>query len=663
METILGLVSPMRYFGQVDLIHDKLSLPRKDFFRLLTATLGRLSQAPVSVRAAVEGMCSSLPALLGNSTANLELLNEVELLKVEIAEIKLAPLSHFNLRRKRAKWIKWQLFEYVHLLVNSQTSPDLEYVGVYLFCLLKGVKHNRRMPSILFKYLKYGQARLSEEELRSIYRMELNAKQYLADVHGSFSESYNEKVTFYFQNKIYYADSKTRQSVYDRKTYSPSEFEAICHQLKNATNDSELSKSACLTLIAMLTNLPLSYVYEIPILENATEEWVIALSTTEWILYFDLSIIGPGGINLADEQFVPASRILVKPLPLFLAKALQKHLSKASASVNTIRDFVYSDHRLPDISPARLANTYPKYASDKVDLYPGGLLANDFRNFPKSRIYYDQISRLEIWAASQVVFDSLDFGESVTIVDGLNVGSSAVLTEQAVTNLFGDLAESVEKARTSNNASPEKVISFHEKYTSYIATLTIFCLALREANPIHVNSDQVLRKQWFMIVNDKNVHADASPQPVTICKILYDQFELYRAHCEALLARLNKSNRPDLNYFKQSLESVVSGRAHSIFITPTSLKGLSSKEVAAAWTVQAPLNFGRHYWASMFRSLGVSDREISAHLRHQNKGNLNWATDSNLILSSVIQKIDEAQTKKLLQLGIHAIPGLSRRTV
>lgn len=336
MEKILGEASPMRHFGQIDLIHDQLSLQRKDFFRLLTATLGGLSQAPVSVRAAVEGMCYSLPALLGNSTANLELLNEISLLKVDVAKIELPPLPHFNLRRKRAKWIKWQLFEYVHLLVNSQKNPDLKYVGIYLSCLLKGVKHNRRIPSILFKYLKDGLQRLSEEELRSIHRMELNAKQFLADVHGNLTESYAEKVTFYFQNKIYYADSKTRQSVYDRKTYSPSEFEAICHQLKNASNHSELSKSACLTLIAMLTNLPLSYVYEIPILENTTDEWVIALSTTEWILYFDLSIIGPGGVNLVDEQFVPASRILVKPVPLFLAKALQEHLSKASETIKTI---------------------------------------------------------------------------------------------------------------------------------------------------------------------------------------------------------------------------------------------------------------------------------------------------------------------------------------
>lgn len=61
METILGMANPMRYFGQVDLIHDQLSLPRKDFFRLLTALLGGLSQAPVSVRAAIEGMCVFYP--------------------------------------------------------------------------------------------------------------------------------------------------------------------------------------------------------------------------------------------------------------------------------------------------------------------------------------------------------------------------------------------------------------------------------------------------------------------------------------------------------------------------------------------------------------------------------------------------------------------------
>lgn len=640
MDTTMGKASPMLCFGQIESIHDQLSLPRKDFFRLLAALMEALSQAPVSVSAAVEGMCYALTAFVGNSTEPLNLLSDFELLRNEIANAKLAPLPHFNLRRKRTKWLKWQLFEYVRFLVNSQTNPDLKYVGIYLFCLFKGIKHNKRTPSILFKYLQSGGVgRLAGKELRTLLRMELNAKLYLAHEEESFIESFVEKVSFHYQNKIHYADTKTRQAVYDRKTYSPSELESVCRQLKSMTEDTELSKAACLTLIAMLTNLPIGYVHEIPILESATDEWVIAVSITEWVIYFDLSIIAPGAANLAGEQYVPASQVLVKPLPLFLAKALQEHLCKSSETIKVIGDITGSDFSLPDIRPAKLTNTYAKYASDKVDLFMGGVLANDFRSFPKSRIYYTQITRLEVWEASQIVFDGLGLGESVIMVDGLNIGSSAVLSDHAVTKLFSSLAESVEGARVSNNASLQSVISFHEKYTAYIATLTIFCLALRDANPIDINSRQVLGRQKFLIVNDKKVHAEASPQPVAICRILHEQFELYRAHCAALLVRLNKAQKTTFNKFKQSLESVLAGGTQPIFITPTSLKGFSSTAVSAFWTVQAPLNFGRHFWATTFRRLDISDRETSAHLRHQQQGSLNWSTDSNLILSSFIQSV------------------------
>lgn len=662
MEKILGMANPMRYFGQIDLIHDQLSLPRKDFFRLLTALLGGLSQAPVSVSAAIEGMCYALTAFVDNSTEQLDLLTDLELLKSEIDNANLVSLPHFNPRRKRAKWIKWQLFEYVRLLVKSQTNPDLKYVGIYLFCLIKSVKHNKQIPTMLFKFLKSGVGRLTERELRTLLQMELNAKLYLSDAEEGFSESFEEKVSFYFQNKIHYADTKTRQSVYDRTTYSPSEFEVICQQLKVLTKHIELSKPTCLTLIAMMTGLPVGYIQDLPIIEHATDEWVIALSITDWVIYFDLSIIASGAVDLVGEQFVPASQVLVKPLPLFLAKVLQEHLSEVPGAIRTIGDFIGSDLRLPDMRPSKLVNTYAKYASDKVDLFIGGLLANDFRGFPKSRVYYAQITRLEIWEASQIVFDSLGFGETVTLVKGLNIGSSAVLADQAITKLFSELANSVEKARTSNNAPLERVLFFHEKYTAYVTTLTIFCLALRDANPIDVQSNQVLQGQKFLIVNDKEVHADASPQPVTICQILHEQFELYRAHCVALLVRLNKAKNPAFNKFKQSLESVLAGDAGSIFITPTALKGFSSTKVSSAWPIQVPLNFGRHFWASNFRRLGICDREISAHLRHQQKGNLNWSTDSNLILSSFIQRVDEAQTNKLLELDIHAIPGLIRST-
>lgn len=665
MKTFLGAADPMRYFGQVDLIHDKLSLHGKDLFRLLIAKLGKLNQAPVCVSSAIQGMCVALHVFLGSSAEQFEFLRELEQLKNEVDSASLNFAPNFNPRRKRAKWIKWQLYEFVNLLDNSKESAGLKFAGIYLFCLLKGIQHNKCIPSTLFKYFSSGSSSLSETEMRALLRMELNAKLFISNKEEDLSEAFIEKVRFHYQNKVHFADAKTRQSVYDRKSYTPTEFKAKCQKMKNTltVNEFEFSKLPCHTLIAMFTSLPVGYVHKIPVLEYITEEWAIAIAITEGVIYFDLSLIAPDAIHLTGEQFVPATQILVKPLPLFLATTLQTHLKSVTGNIKTIGDFVPSDDEFTDISAAKLANTYSKYAGEKVDLFMGGMLSSDFRGFPKSRVYYSQITRLQVWDASKTVFTSLGFGEPVDMPAGLNIGSSAVLSDHAVTSLFKELAENVNNTRPSSNAGVEKVILFHTKFTEYVATLGIFCLCLRDANPIDIKASQVLSKQQFLILDDKHVHGQASPQPVAICSHLHQQFVLYRAHCVALLKRIENADEPKYSKFKQALENVVAGQEVPIFITPTSLKGLSSSKVSTAWTISAPANFGRHFWATNLKGLGISDREISAHLRHQQNGCLNWSTESNLLLSALIQKIDAAQTKKLQQLDVHAIAGLSRKLV
>ena len=663
MEKILVVADPMRYFGQVDLIHNKLSLQGKDLFRLLIAKLGKLIQAPVSASSAIEGMCYALHAFSDNSAEQFELLNELEQLKNEVIFANLNFVPNFNPRRKRAKWIKWQVFEYVNLLENSQVNADLKFAGIYLFCLLKGIQHNKSIPSILFKYFNSGSTSISDSEIRTLLRMELNAKLYISNRQEELTESFIDKVRFHFNCKMYYADAKARQSVFDRKSYSPNEFEAICQKMNNTLSVDELqfSKLPCHALLTMFTSLPVGYISNIPVLEHTTEEWVVALSVTEGVIYFDLSLIAPSAVDLSGKHFLPATQILVKPLPLFLATTLRNHLSRATGNVQIIGDFVPSDIELPGISPAKLANTYSKYAAGKVDLFMGGMLSSDFRGFPKSRLYYSQITRLQVWNASKTVFAGLGLGEPVTMSEGLNIGSSAVLTDQAVNRLFSDLVESVNKARPSNNANIEKVIFFHIKFTKYVATQALFCLCLRDANPIDIKASQVLNNQLYLILDDKHVHAEASPQPVTICCTLHQQFALYQSHCVALLKRIENADEPRYSKFKQALECVVAGQEVPVFITPTSLKGLSSHEVSTAWMVAAPPNFGRHFWATHLNGLGITDKEISAHLRHQQSGVLNWSTESNLVLSTLIQKIDAAQTAKLLQLNIHSIVGLSRK--
>lgn len=657
--------SPSSYIGQVDLIYCHMPSARQDFLRLLISKFGNLKFASVNIQESLSGMLFSLNAFAESTQHGhllAELLNEIDKLWNEIHKIRqVQQFPKYSSRKKRNSWIKWQLFEFVETQHKNISNKNYEVLGAYLFCLLIDQKTNSQLPTILFKFLEHGHERLNEQESRILLKLESAAR--LAAMGGDASEEqlpFQKRVMFYYKQKIFFADPKRRQAVIDYKAYPIEELKIKCIKIREQIETKEALVNGVFHLLSMFSNLPLKYVLDIPIYENATDDWALALCVNEGTLLFDLSIIAPDGLKMLSDDYKKSSQVLIKPLPLFLSKAISEQVFLSDGQPKTLGDIFGRTLALDEISSTKLINTFSVFAAQTVDLTMAGFLANDFRIFPTSKIYYHQSTRQEVWNASREVFQQLGWGEPVNYINGLNIGSAAVLTNKAVSGLFDYLAKNVESSRPSNNAGIQRLLYFHDRVTHYCATLSIFCLSLRNANPISIFADQVLKNNQFIILNDKNVHGAASSQPVTVCKILREQYYLYHAHCQALVRRLAKSD--DSNYFilVKKLTEIVNCHHTLLFVTPNSLGGLSSGEVAAGWPFDIPENFGRHYWASVFKSLNITDREISAHLRHQVVSNLNWAGDNDLVLSKLVERIDSAQTQQLTRLDISAIPGLAR---
>lgn len=657
--------SPSLYFGQVDLIYSHMPPARQDFLRLLITKFGNLKFALVNIQESLSGMLFSLNAFAESTQHNhvlVELLDEINLLLRELQRItQIHQFPKFSIRKKRKAWIKWQIFEFVEIQHKNISNENFEVLGAYLFCLLIDQKTNSQLPTILFKLLEHGHERLNEKEFRTLLKLESAAR--LAAIGEDASEEqlpFHKRIMFYYKQKIFFADPKRRQAVIDYKAYPIEDFKLKCIKIREQIQTKEALVNGVFHLLSMFSNLPLKYVLDIPVYENATDDWALALCVNEGTLLFDLSVIAPDGLKMLSDGYKKSSQVLIKPLPLFLSKAISEQVFLSAGQPKTLGDIFGRTLAFDEINSTKLINTFSVFAAQTVDMVMAGFLANDFRIFPTSKIYYHQSSRQEVWNASREVFQQLGWGEPVNYINGLNIGSSAVLTNQAVSGLFDYLAKNVESSRPSNNAGIQRLLNFHEQFTNYCATLSIFCLSLRNANPISIFADQVLYKNNFITLNDKNVHGAASLQPVTICKILREQYALYHAHCQSLLRRLEKSD--DLKYLSlvKKLTAIADCHHTLLFVTKNSLGGLSSGEVAAAWPFEIPENFGRHYWASVFKSLNITDREISAHLRHQVASNLNWAGDGDLVLSKLVERIDDAQTQQLARLDISAIPGLVR---
>ena len=659
---------PMEFFGQVDLIHSRLPLKRQDTFRLLITVLGNLKFTPISVFYAVAGMALALDCFVRETASNnaIEIYNAIDSLNEVLGlydEKDLFP--SFTMQKKRDAWIKWQIFECVHTYKRILSERSVFLVGAYLFCLLRNQKLPRGLANVLFKLLKNGQERLSEQDSRGLLKLELCAWQAaFGNDHSDVVTPFSQKVSLYYRNKIHFSSTKTRQGVFDNTTYSPEQFKHECINIRKAIESQADANNSILQALAILTNLPAKYVLDIPLYQNATDDWTLVLDVTEGTIHFDLASIAPGGQKPESDSFTKSSKVLVKPLPEFLANVLREKLAQCLETPRSLGGVLGQNISIDTIiTSTRFTNTFARFAAQTVDLVTAGHLANDFRSFPSSKNYYHQSSRQEVWDAAEKVFEQMGWGGAVNFVDGLNIGSSAVMSDHAITCLFSSLLKQVENSKPSNNCGIEKLIEFHQHYVTYCATMAIFCLSLRAANPLSICADQVLNNNRFIVINDKTVHGAASGQPITICKILRDQFVLYQAHCNALIKRLEKYRTSKLIGFLDKLAKIIDCRHVPLFISSSSFSGLSSKDVATGWPFETPLNFGRHYWASNFKLLGISDREISAHLRHQNASNLNWSGGSDLLLSSLIERVDAVQTQKMIQLEILPLAGLTRRLV
>lgn len=660
------------YYGQTDFYLNHMSLDGQDFLRLLISKIGEARFAPVSLKSSVEGMLICVHALLNNlKMPSEECMSLVLLFESSYSEICNTAnnelLKTFSVSRTENKFKIWQISEKIAHSYLTIAADNKEIFGSYLLLLLTDLKVSKSIPNIIQKLINSGSEILSYQESRAIAKLLLKAKLQLSK-HAD-NESYensldfNQLLTFIHRQKIYFADTKTRQGALDYKTLPIDSFLSMAANLR--VKCEEGNPQALKVVLACFTGIPYKYLEQVPFLNSCYEEWKLIIDLENCLVKFDLDIISPDAAVGHGEEYLSSNKVLVKPLPVFVQHSLNVHFLNTIGPVKRIGDLL-NDENEPELYPyeiiAKFINSFSRVAvqHSKVDTFDAGLIACDFRGFPSSKTYYRQTTRQQIWESSEKVFQSIDWGNAVPIVDGLAFGSQAVLTDEAVSKLFSRLINIITKNRPSNNCSIKRLLAFHQVFTVYSASLAVFCLVLRETNLVKIYADEVLSGQKYVLVNDKNVHGFASMQPVSINQILNEQFSLYAIHCAAMLHRFEKMDGVNLKFIA-ALRAIVSGKHVPLFVTEEYPQGVPTSILSHYWGENIVENFGRHYWETIFTKLGVNSRFSSAHLRHQTSSNLNWSATSDLVLDVLIEYLSKVQECKLIELNITAVYGLSRR--
>lgn len=649
-------------FGLCDLIMRQMTLDSQDFLRLLISQLGSMHNTPVNISCVVKGLSLAIDSFSRGCSETNDDLKDFQEKVHDVSNEVLKLYNDLNLPestilKSSLSLRKWEILE--RITYQEIDAEDLRYVGAYYCLIINQHKVNKHTYKHLFKLLNGEREFLSEAAQKDLARTLSKA-----EIIFSKGKSFEGKVIGFFYYRQLYANDKQRQSVNDWYTLSSSEFIQIARKLYSEAVD--FNEHSIAVIMSSIVGLPLSLCLQIPILDNYLGDWVVGIEISSGLIKLDLDQIFPGKAKpkVQPELYEHGSSILVKPIPEFLQEVFRQLLNKTieAKSVESLLQLDILAIKSSAFNDSKFINSVARFAmhSCNIDQYEACLIAGDFRSIPASKTYYRQTLRQKIWEASSILYQKIGWGEPASFVDGLSAGSQMVSKDESIKKVFYGLAKSIESNRPSNRADISTLLAFHDQFCAFNATFAIFCLALRNANPIRILSSDLDPNMEYLLLDDKHVMGDASKQPIVITSSLSRQMQFWRIHCERLLTRLKQQSYQDKEFIRM-LEGIVSQKSSPMFVMSTKPYLCSVASVAKFWAVPLVENFARHFWESRFPDEGVSSRFSSAQLRHQVAGNLNWGGASDLVLIELVKKISDAQEKVLADLKIHPIHGLARK--
>ncbi len=653
-------------FGVIDFNLKRMTFDGQDALRLLIRSLGEFKPSEVKLDSSMRGLCKALSAFDkfcdGTNDAHSKLRESIELATREIEAINIEySLSYVTglTSQKHAKEIrKWKLIEACDDL-NSNNL--LKYVGAFFSLLLTDRKVAAQTEDILWRLIKYGEESLVNSSQKALARMLYRGQQ----VFTGETKSFVARVRSHYFFQKHYSSRKDRQSITDWRSMTRAEYLATTAELY------ERVRSGCVEglvdAISLIIGLQPDLVLDAPILSHHSEEWVIVIDIQNGIILFDLSEIFPNGAKpndgVGDMGYEKSSTVLVKPLPQFISKVLQELYEKIP-DAKDIKSLLCLENKKTKTSNkiTRLIKTTAIFATRycKIDPYDACVLSGDFRGVASAKAYYRRTTRQASWSAANSFYAVIGWGECVENVEGLAFGSRVVAKDEVISSIFIDLSNQVNQIRPSNRCGVKKLLEFHNAFCNYTATFAIFCLALRDANPISLLSRDFHEFRSYIIVDDKNVLDEASALPVAITPALSEQLTYWRIHCANLANRLQAANYSDKKFINY-LKGVVEYKESPLFVMSDPPYPVSVSRIAKSWTNPLVENFARHFWESKFNKVGVSSRFSAAHLRHQVSGVMSWASDSDFVLREFIKVISAAQEKVLQELHIFPVHGLARK--
>lgn len=488
---------------------------------------------------------------------------------------------------------------------------------------------------------------------------------------------FEKKAELELRGRSLFPSTKHRQAVLDLKSQSPSSIMLSSSCLRTQVNNGQ--DDALLTTLAFCSGLPLETTLRIPFSDSAPTDWVLIVDVQQGVIKTNLDPVFPksaspkAGSNCNRE----ANRVIVKPLPQFIADELKKRKTyhpDASCFGDLLPDVTASGRNLtiPDsdsgIAPtrARFLRSAAGFAvMQGIDRLSAAVISNDYGIIPSSKLYYCGIERKEIWSASTILFDALGWGEPTELISGLAFGSRVVPRPEKISEWHSWMRSQVIEALPGKRSGLTALFCHHTIFAMFCASFSIFCLASREVKTIKYSAKDFSPGNLHLLTFDKRCGVFPRPLPIPITPVLSKQVQFWFSHCRAFDRRLEHHGFEATHPLRLHLSAVASRADVPLFFTIHSNfkpKSICSNDLVKWWPSDLGFNpdFGRHFFEVELRDAGLSSSEIDVFLRHQVMGIEAHKSTTDVALVQTLTSISHAQETLLLTLGIRAVPGLSK---
>jgi hypothetical protein len=482
----------------------------------------------------------------------------------------------------------------------------------------------------------------------------------------------------FLRGRMAYGTPRQRQGVPHRLALPAPELRKVTAELRSRIADKD--PVAITEAVALLAGIPLEHAGQIctgDARSGLLPAIRVDLRTGQMLTNMGRICLGQAAAAPANGTALPASHMLVKPLPGFLVRALREAAagSTQAATLTELLPCVLPSARVP-IAGDSLGRLRPTHARARaglsafaislgLDNYDAALVTNDFALVDKSRLFYVRSEPRHIFEGCQAVYDALGWGPPVAIETTLPFGSMVVAQEDWVQDVFIHLRQRAADSLPGRRYTLDSLLTHHNHYALLVGWLLSFCVGARESNAYDFTARNCHPAALFVPYRDKLTGPFKQLRPVFLCKVAREQVAAWWSHLRTLQERVCKLGLPPRLPWLAHLNAIfANSRVPLLFLVWDDVAvplGSGLVEEAIPPALRLVRNAGRHVWQTRLYRERISSQAIDQFARHACRGTESLSSTTLLSPGAAHQLVCGVQDKVLQELEIRATGGLGQK--